>query len=247
MIRTALVTGGAGGIGTAICRRLADDGFQVVAGYFSNGDHERASAWQDKQKSDGYDIDLIYSDVADWDSCVAMRSAFFSSYKTLDVLVNNAGITRDSTFRKMQPEQWNDVLRTNLDSVYNVTQQFIQSMLDNGWGRVINISSINGEKGQFGQANYSAAKAGLIGFSKALALEVAAKGVTVNCIAPGYVETEMTGKMKPEVLDSIKAQIPVGRLCTPQEVARTVSFLASPDSSFITGATIDINGGQYLR
>ncbi len=247
MARTALVTGGAGGIGTAICRKLANDGFRVVAGYFSGGDHERAASWQRTQKADGYDIDIIYSDVADWESCVKMRSTFFASYESLDVLVNNAGITRDATLRKMQPGQWNDVLRTNLDSAFNVTNQFIQSMLENGWGRIISISSVNGEKGQFGQTNYSAAKAGLIGFTKALALEVAAKGVTVNCIAPGYVETEMTGKMKPEVLDSIKAQIPVGRLCTPEEVARVVSFLVSPESSFITGTIIDINGGQYLR
>jgi len=241
--KTALVTGGVGGIGTAICKRLADAGCKVVANYI---DEAHAKEWQAKMKSDGYDIAIVKCDVSSFDDCKAMGDKLTADFGGIDILVNNAGITKDGTFRKMGPEQWNAVLNVNLVSVFNVTRQFVDGMMAKGWGRIINISSINGQKGQFGQTNYAAAKAGMHGFSMSLAQETARKGVTVNSISPGYIGTEMVMAIAEEVRNQIVAQIPVGRLGKPEEIAALVTFLASDDAAFITGANIAANGGQHM-
>lgn len=245
--RIAFVTGGTGGIGTAICRRLHDDGYRVVAGYFSQGNHEKARDWQEAQRADGREIALAYGDVSDPSATREMIQQVREDVGEIDVLVNNAGITRDATLRKMEWSQWYDVLHTNLDSVFNVTREVIDGMVERRYGRIISISSINAEKGQFGQSNYSAAKAGILGFTRAVAQEVAAKGVTVNAICPGYIETEMVLKVPEEVREQIRRQIPVGRFGQPGEVARIVAFLASENAGFITGSTISANGGQHIH
>lgn len=245
--RIALVTGGTGGLGSAICVHLARIGYQVIAGYYSTGHHDKAQAWQAKLHQEGIDIAIEFGDVRDWQSCQDMVAEIRRKYGTISVLVNCAGITRDSRLQRMQPELWHDVIDTNLSSVFNVTKQVIDDMVNAGYGRIINISSINGLKGQFGQTNYSAAKAGMHGFTKALAVEVASKGVTVNTISPGYVETEMVMKVAPEVRQQIISQIPVGRLGQPADIARAVAFFASAESDFITGANLSINGGHYLH
>lgn len=242
---TALVTGGTGGIGTAICQRLAAD-FQVIACYFKGGRHEEAKRWQDEQKKAGYNIDILYADIAQFNECETMVALAKERYGHIDVLVNNAGITKDVSLRKMSPEQWQDVIDANLTSVFNVTRHVLPLMLEQGFGRVISISSINGRKGQFGQCNYAATKAGLFGFTKSLAQEVAAKGITANTISPGYIETPMLADVKEEVLNGIIANIPVGRLGRAEEVAAAVAFLASREAAFITGANLDVNGGQYM-
>lgn len=247
MKRIALVTGGMGGIGTEICRFLSTQNIKVVAGYNRNGDDSAANAWQSQQQQEDYHFDIVQGDVADFSSCAKMIDEVETKIGPIDILVNNAGITRDATLRKMTPEQWQEVLRVNLDSVFNVTRQVINGMIERGYGRIINISSINGQKGQFGQTNYSAAKAGMHGFTMALAQEVASKGITVNTISPGYVATNMVKKMPQEILSKIIAQIPVGRLAEPQEIARLVAFLAAPESGFITGANFAINGGQHME
>lgn len=244
--RVALVTGGTGGIGTAICQCLAAQGVQVIASYKRAGDHSAAAEWQEEQKKLGFNIDIIYADVCDFDSCAKLVATIKEKYKKIDILVNNAGITRDVQLYKMNPEQWNEVLKTNLDSMFNVTRHVITLMIEQHYGRIINVSSINGQKGQFGQANYAAAKAGIHGFTKSLAQEVARKGITVNTISPGYIETKMLGCLDQTVKDKIIADIPVGRLGKPEEVAQAVAFLAADDSSFITGSNLVINGGQYL-
>ncbi len=241
----AIVTGGTGGIGSAICQRLAAD-FQVVACYFKHGNHEEAKQWQAEQKKLGFDIDIVYGDVAKFEDCEKLTALILERYNHIDVLINNAGVTQDCSLRKMSPEQWHQVLDANLTSVFNMTRNVIPHMLDKGYGRVISISSINGRKGQFGQCNYASTKSALFGFTKSLALEVAGKGVTVNTISPGYIETPMLSALKKEILDAIIANIPVGRLGTPKEIADAVAFLAAPGSSFITGANLDINGGQYM-
>ncbi|KTD01589.1 acetoacetyl-CoA reductase [Fluoribacter gormanii] len=241
----AIVTGGTGGIGTAICQRLAAD-FQVVACYFKHGKHEEAKQWQEEQKKLGYDIDIVYGDIAQFADCEKIMALVMERYGRVDVLVNNAGVTQDCSLRKMTPEQWQCVIDANLTSVFNMTRNAIPLMLDKGYGRVISISSINGRKGQFGQCNYASTKSALYGFTKSLALEVANKGITVNTVSPGYIETPMLSSLKEEVLKSIISSIPVGRLGYPKEVADAVAFLASPDSGFITGANLDINGGQYM-
>ncbi|MGD9591379.1 MAG: acetoacetyl-CoA reductase [Candidatus Berkiella sp.] len=244
--RIALVTGGTGGIGTYICRHLHDNQVQVIAGYSHGGDATHAKKWQEEQAKNNYEFEIIYGDVSNFESCGGMIEEAQSKVGPIDILVNNAGITRDATFKKMEVAQWDQVIRINLDSIFNVTRHVINGMLERNFGRIINISSINGQKGQFGQCNYSAAKAGMHGFTKALAQEVANKGVTVNTISPGYVATEMVKKVAPQVLEKIIAQIPVGRLAEPAEIARVVAFLASDDSGFITGANFAINGGQYM-
>jgi acetoacetyl-CoA reductase len=245
--KVALVTGGTGGLGTAICRKLADAGYRVVAGYNSGGKHEKAQAWQAEQKKDGYDIDIAYGDVTDADSCAkCIETVKEITGSDVSVLVNNAGITRDGTFKKMTWEQWDEVLTVNLDSMFHMTRLVINPMLEQGFGRIINISSINAQKGQFGQCNYSAAKAGIHGFTKALAQEVASKGVTVNTVSPGYIMTSMVAKIDEEVLKKIASNIPVGRLGTPDEIGRVVSFLADEESGYITGADFSINGGQHM-
>jgi acetoacetyl-CoA reductase len=241
----AIVTGGTGGIGSAICQRLAAD-FQVVACYFKGGKHEEAQQWQAEQKKQGFDVDIVYADVVQFADCEKLTSLVLERYGHIDVLINNAGVTQDCSLRKMSPEQWQNVLDANLTSVFNMTRNIIPHMIDQHYGRIVCISSINGRKGQFGQCNYAATKAALFGFTKSLALEVANKGVTVNTISPGYIETPMLSSLKQEILDAIIANIPIGRLGHPKEIADAVAFLVSPSSGFITGANLDINGGQYM-
>ncbi len=213
---------------------------------FKNGKHEEAKRWQAMQKSHGFDIDIVYGNMAQFDDCENVIALVKERYGRIDVLVNNAGTTQDASLKKMTPAQWQSVLDANLTSVYNMSHHVIPLMLEKAYGRIINISSINGRKGQFGQCNYAASKAALFGFTKSLALEVANKGITVNTIAPGYIDTPMLHGVKEEVLKSIIAQIPLGRLGTPDDVAVAVEFLASPEASFITGANLDVNGGQYM-
>ncbi|HAU1249870.1 TPA: acetoacetyl-CoA reductase [Legionella pneumophila] len=242
---TAVVTGGTGGIGSAICQRLAAD-YQVIACYFKSGKHGEAKRWQDDQKEAGFDVDILYGDTTQFADCEKLTDLLMERYGRIDVLVNNAGITCDTTLKKMTSEQWQQVIDANLTSVFNMTRNVLSAMLDQGYGRIISISSVNGRKGQFGQCNYAASKAALFGFSKSLAQEVASKGITVNTISPGYIETPMLTGMREDILKSIIANIPVGRLGKPQEIANAVAFLSSPDSGFITGANLDINGGQYM-
>ena len=243
--RIALVTGGIGGIGSCICRQLSNDGYTVVANYIAP-EEEKANAWLAEQRAAGHDVHIAVGDVSNFDDCVAMVGNIKESIGPVSVLVNNAGITKDGMFKKMPVENWMAVININLNSVFNVTRQVVDDMLNAGWGRVINISSINGQKGQFGQTNYSAAKAGMHGFTKALAQETAAKGITVNTISPGYIGTEMVMAVKEEIRNQIIAGIPVGRLGKPEEIAKLVSYLASDDAAFITGANIAINGGQHM-
>lgn len=244
--RVALVTGGTGGLGTAICRRLVSEGYVVAAGYNSGGDHDKAKAWQDEQRAAGFDVHISFGDVRDFDSCGRCIDDVQTRLGPVDVLVNNAGITRDSTLRKMTKEQWDAVLVSNLDSVFNMTRHVINGMVDRGFGRIVNVSSVNAQKGQLGQTNYAAAKSGIHGFTKALAQEVARKGVTVNTVSPGYIATKMVMAVAPEIRDEIIRGIPVGRLGTPEEVAHAVSFLISEQSGFITGANLSLNGGQHM-
>ncbi|ROR35062.1 beta-ketoacyl-ACP reductase [Inmirania thermothiophila] len=244
--RVALVTGGTGGIGTAICVALAEAGARVAANFLP-GHEDKAREWQEARRAEGHEILVVPGDVTDFDSCRAMVAQVEAELGPVEILVNNAGITRDATFRKMTPEQWQAVLRTNLDSCFNVTKQVWEGMLARGFGRIINISSLNGEKGQFGQANYAAAKAGMHGFTMALAQEGAAKGVTVNTISPGYIGTPMVMAIAEEIREKIIAQIPVGRLGRPEEIARAVVFLAADEAGFITGANFSINGGQHMH
>lgn len=244
--RIALVTGGMGGIGEAICRYLADQGAKVITTYNQGGNHAAAEKWQQEQKQNGYDFETCYVDVSNYDSCAEAIHQLINRWNRIDILVNNAGITRDVQFCKMSLEEWQVVLRTNLDGIFNMTRPVINSMIECNYGRIINISSVNGQKGQFGQANYSASKAGMHGLTKTLAQEVARKGITVNTISPGYVETKMVMKVAEPIREKIINQIPVGRLGKPEEIARAVGFLAAEASGFITGSNLLINGGQYL-
>lgn len=245
--KIAFVTGGTGGLGTPICRSLVDQGFTVVAGYNSGGRHEKAQAWQAEQRKDGYEIMIAYGDVTDAESCKqCIANVEEQTGGTVDVLVNNAGITRDGQFKKMSWEQWDEVMSANLDSMFHMTRVVINGMLDKGWGRVINISSVNAQKGQFGQCNYSAAKAGIHGFTKALAQEVARKGVTVNTVSPGYIKTAMVAAIAQDIQDKITATIPVGRFGTPEEIGRLVAFVADEQSGYITGADLSMNGGLHM-
>jgi len=241
--KVALVTGAMGGLGTAICKALAQSGFTVAANCLPN--FPPKDEWLAKMKAEGFDFVVAEADVTDYDACAAMVKKLEAEVGPVDVLVNNAGITRDSVFRKMDKGQWDAVLSTNLDSVFNVTHQVLGGMADRGWGRIINLSSVNGIKGQFGQANYSAAKAGILGFTRAIAAEVAKKGVTVNAIAPGYIGTDMVMAIKQEVRDSIVATIPVGRLGKPEEIGALCAYLVSDLAGFMTGATLNINGGMH--
>ena len=241
--RLAYVTGGMGGIGTAICQRLHREGFKVIAGCGPTRDY---SKWIAEQKAAGFTFYASVGNVADWDSTVEAFKKVRTEHGPIDVLVNNAGITRDGLFRKMTRDDWDAVINTNLNSLFNVTKQVIEDMLDRGWGRVINISSVNGQKGQFGQTNYSTAKAGIHGFTMALAQEVATKGVTVNTVSPGYIGTEMVRAIRQEVLDKIVGTIPVKRLGTPEEIGSIVAWLASDDSGFSTGADFSVNGGLHM-
>ncbi len=241
----ALITGGTGGIGTAICKELASKGITVVANYFP-AEKSRAESWLGEMRQDYPHCFIVGADVTDYNSCKEMLKCTKEDIGEIDILVNCAGITRDKTLKSMTPEQWNSVINTNLNSAYNVTQQLIQEMMQRGFGRIINISSVNGQKGQFGQANYSAAKAGLHGFTMAVAQESASKGVTVNTVSPGYIETAMTRDLPEQVLTSIVNSVPLKRMGTAQEVAYAVAWLAEEKSAYITGANIPVNGGMYM-
>ena len=239
MDRVAVVTGGTRGIGHAISIELKRRGLRVAANYASND--EAAHKFQAETG-----IPIFKWDVGDYEACAAGLHQVEELVGPVSVIVNNAGITRDSMLHRMTPEQWREVIRVDLDSMFNVVHPVINGMRERNFGRIVNISSINGQKGQMGQTNYSAAKAGVIGFTKALALENARKGITVNCIAPGYIDTEMVRAVPEKVLESIVAQIPVGRLGKAEEIAKCVAFLVSDDAAFITGATMTVNGGQYI-
>jgi acetoacetyl-CoA reductase len=244
--RVALITGGMGGLGETISTKMADAGYKVVVTY-SPGNKAHGE-WVSGMKGKGYDILAVACDVADYDSCVKAVAEVQAKVGAVGILVNNAGITRDTTFKKMDKVNWDAVLRTNLDSLFNMTKQVADGMAERGWGRIINVSSVNGSKGAFGQTNYSAAKAGVHGFTKALALETAKRGVTVNTISPGYIGTKMVTAIPKEVLDTkILPHIPVGRLGKPEEVAGLIIYLASEEAAFVTGANIAINGGQHMQ
>jgi acetoacetyl-CoA reductase len=243
--RIALVTGGTGGIGTAVCKRLADAGHRVVATHLAR-ERDLAMEWQRVRCAEGREIRLAECDVASFEDCARMAAEVRTGVGVVEIVVNCAGITRDRTLAKMDPAQWHAVLDTNLDGVFNVTRQFVDGMVEGRFGRVISISSVNGERGQFGQTNYSASKAGLFGFTRALARELAADGVTVNTVSPGYVNTTMVEAVPPPVRESILQRIPVGRFAEPNEIAWAVAFLAAEESGYITGANLPVNGGLYL-
>jgi acetoacetyl-CoA reductase len=242
--RIAYVTGGMGGIGTAICRRLCRDGITVIAGCGPGS--TRKERWLVEMRGGGCDIHASEGNVSDWDSTKRAFEIAVAEVGPIDILVNNAGITRDSTFQKMSNEAWHTVIETNLNSLFHVTKQVIDGMLERGWGRIVNISSVNGQRGQFGQTNYSTAKAGIHGFTMALAQEVAARGVTVNTVSPGYIGTDMVRAIKPDRLEKIVSGIPVKRLGEPEEIASIVAWLAADESAFATGADFSLNGGLHM-
>jgi acetoacetyl-CoA reductase len=242
--RIALVTGGMGDIGTAICREFCEQGAKVIAA--DRLDKDKALAWQAVQKKLGFEIGIASMDVTQFDSCSTMAKDVEKRFGPIDILVNAAGTINDVTLRKMTPEQWNQVVHTDMDSMFNVTRQFINGMVERGYGRIINISSVNAEKGQFGQTNYSSAKSGVYGFTKSLAQEVAKHGVTVNTITPGYVKSRMVMSVPESVRQKIIEQIPVGRLATPEEIAWSIAFIASERSGFMTGSNLAVNGGIHM-
>ncbi len=241
--KVAYVTGGMGGIGTAICQRLHKEGFKVIAGCGPTRDFNK---WLDEQKAKGFTFYASVGNVGEWDSTVEAFGKAKAEHGAIDVLVNNAGITRDRMFLKMTREDWDAVIETNLNSMFNVTKQVVGDMVERGWGRIINISSVNGEKGQAGQTNYSAAKAGMHGFTMALAQELANKGVTVNTVSPGYIGTDMVKAIRQDVLDKIVGTIPVKRLGEPSEIASIIAWLASEESGYSTGADFSVNGGLHM-
>ena len=243
--RTAVVTGGIGGIGTGICKRLATDRYQVIATYIK-AEQDQAINWQKKYRREGLEIDIIECDVADFDACKKMAKALDKKYGRIDILVNCAGITRDTILRKMEQDSWHAVLDTNLDSIFNVTRNVINGMIKRRYGRIVNISSVNAHRGQFGQTNYAAAKAGMIGFTKSLARELAKNGITVNTVSPGYVSTSMVEAMPENIKKNIITKIPVGRLGKPSEIGDAVAFLVDQNSSYITGADMPVNGGLFM-
>ena len=241
--KVALVTGGTGGIGAAICLKLAESGAKIATNYRNE---EKAKAWQAEAKKAGHDIAIYQADVSDFDACQALVDQVEKDLGPIDILVNNAGITKDGMFKKMSKEKWDAVMNINLDGLFNITKPLVEGMTDRGWGRIINISSINGQKGQMGQTNYAASKAGMHGFTMALAQEVARKGVTVNTVSPGYIATEMVMAVSEDIRNSIIAGIPVNRLGTAEEIAALVDFLASNEAGFATGADFSMNGGQHM-
>ena len=242
--RLALVTGGTGGIGSEICRQLARSGHRVAATFLAT-EAELAQAWQRERCAEGHEVALVECDVTAFESCARMAAELETSAGGVEILVNCAGITRDRTLVKMDPSQWHAVLDTNLNGVFNVTRQVVDGMIRRRFGRIVSISSVNGQKGQFGQTNYSAAKAALFGFTRALALEVAADGITVNTVSPGYVQTSMMGAIPPQILTQIVEKIPLGRLAQPGEIAWAVGFLVAEESGYITGANLPVNGGLF--
>jgi acetoacetyl-CoA reductase len=242
--RVVFVTGGMGGIGSAICRRLAAAGHTIVAGCLPG--YDRKEEWLGAMRKDGFRVHAAEGDVANFESCATMFYNVRAVVGNVDILINNAGITRDSLFKRMTERDWHEVINTNLNSVFNVTRQVVDGMVERGWGRIVNISSVNAIKGQFGQTNYSAAKAGMAGFSKALAQEVVRKGVTVNTVSPGYVETDLVKAIRADVREQIIASIPMGRLAKPEEIAAVVAFLVSEEAGYITGANISVNGGMHM-
>ena len=241
--KIAYVTGGMGGIGTAICQRLHRDGYKVIAGCGPTRDYNK---WLDEQKALGFTFYASVGNVADWDSTVEAFSKAKADHGVIDILVNNAGITRDRMFLKMTREDWDAVIDTNLNSMFNVTKQVVPDMVEKGWGRIVQISSVNGEKGQAGQTNYSAAKAGMHGFTMALAQELASKGVTVNTVSPGYIGTDMVRAIRPDVLEKIVGTVPVKRLGEPSEIGSIVAWLASEEGGYATGADFSVNGGLHM-
>ncbi len=244
--RVALITGGMGGLGETISTKMSKAGYRVAVTYSPS--NKNSKKWLEDMAKHGYKIHAYPCDVADFDSCKACVAAVVEEMGHVDILINNAGITKDITFRKMAKTDWDAVIRTNLDSVFNMTKQVYDSMMERGWGRIINVSSVNGSKGAFGQTNYAAAKAGMHGFTKSLALESAKKGVTVNTISPGYIGTKMVTAIDPEVLNSkILPQIPVARLGKPEEVSGLIIYLCSEEAAYVTGANIAINGGQHMQ
>ncbi len=242
--KVALVTGAMGGLGTAVCQALANEGMTVVANCLPNFDHK--DSWISIQRDLGFDFVVAEGDVSDYESCAAMVAKIEATVGPIDVLVNNAGITRDKFFPKMEKAQWDAVINTNLNSLFNVTHQISAKMAERGWGRIINISSVNGIKGQAGQTNYSTAKAGVLGFTKALAAELATKGVTVNAIAPGYIGTDMVMAIREDIRQGIIDSVPMKRLGKPEEIGGLVAYLSSDLAGYITGATININGGLHM-
>lgn len=241
--KTALVTGGTGGIGAAVCKQLAESGAKVATNYRNE---EKAQAFKKEMQDAGLDVHIYQVDVTDTEGCRKMVEDIENDIGPIDIVVNNAGITWDTTLRKMTKEQWDQVMRINLDSLYNICQPVVEGMSSRGWGRIVNISSINGQKGQIGQTNYSTTKAGMHGFTMSLAQEVARKGVTVNSVSPGYIATDMVMAVPEEIREKIIAQIPVGRLGTPEEIAAIITFICSDHAGFITGADISVNGGQHM-
>lgn len=242
--KVALVTGGTGGIGASICLKLAAEGAKVATNYRNK---EKAEAWQKECKDKGFDIAIYQVDVTDYEGCQKMIEQIEKDLGPIDILVNNAGITKDTTLRKMTREKWDAVMDINLNGLFNVTQPLIEGMTNRGWGRIVNIASVNGQKGQIGQTNYTATKAGMHGFTMSLAQEVARKGVTVNTVSPGYIATEMVMAVPEDIREKIVAQIPVGRLGTSEEVAELVNYLVSENAGFTTGANFAMNGGQHMH
>lgn len=243
--KIALVTGGTGGIGTEVCRELHGQGRMVIAVYLPD-EKAQAEKWRDERIADGIDVEVIEGDVTSFESCKQMIERIKERFGPVEILVNCAGITRDKTLQNMAPDQWTAVIETNLGGLYNVTRNVVQDMVAAGFGRVVNISSVNGQKGQFGQTNYSAAKAGVHGFTMALAQEVARKGVTVNTVSPGYVDTRMTAVIPGDIRDRMLADIPIGRMAHPKEIAHAVGFFCQEESRYITGANLPVNGGMYM-
>ncbi|MBC7202192.1 MAG: acetoacetyl-CoA reductase [Pusillimonas sp.] len=243
--RTALVTGGMGCLGEAIAKALHDAGHKVWVTYFP--EHEEPEPWLERLRSEGYEFKAVGVDVSSYDSCRECADKLATDGVKIDILINNAGITRDASLGKMSKESWDAVLHTNLDSVFNMTGLLYGTMVERGWGRIVSISSVNGSKGAYGQTNYSAAKAGIVGFTKALALEVARKGVTVNAVSPGYLDSPMVAKVPAQVLESqVLPQIPLGRLGKPSEIAALVAFICSEPAAFMTGSNVAMNGGQHM-
>lgn len=246
MKKVALVTGGISGLGAGICARLASDGYQVIANYLPALEAQ-AIEWQQASEQDGLQCAVAAADVSNTESCLSMATRLLEEFGRVDVLVNNAGITRDASLKKMQPSEWNAVINTNLSSLYNVCRPFLESMQSNRFGRIVNISSVNAQRGQFGQTNYSAAKAGVHGFTKALAQEMARHGVTVNTVSPGFIDTAMVEAIPEPLRTNIIESIPVGRVGQPEDIARAVRFLVDDDASYITGTEISVNGGLFMH